>query len=275
MEYFEKFKNFLFGNSHSSKQAEIPSQRNRLPEYYNDQSKERENFFSNEPPTFTPRHFEMFSDPIKMHEYFEQQMNEMLKNFGFHEFGQNLFGGFNENSDFDKMLEDAPQSSGNLRDQFLKKGYEKPSPPRLDKNLDDQLNVGDFDSIFGRKDNHNTLVPYQESQQPSTQNKTLFFGQSVSKKIVRNPDGSVEKHSTVRDNDGNEETTITRQLGDKEVTIIKKRDKFGKEEIIENLINVDENEKNSFLAPPLPSQPHSDNSDNNPFNNFPFKKFFK
>lgn len=62
----------------------------------------------------------------------------------------------------------------------------------------------------------------------------------------------METHRTVRDNEGNEETTITRKIGDKEHTVTKRRDKNGKEEIIENLVNLDEKDLDSFLHKKLP-----------------------
>lgn len=61
----------------------------------------------------------------------------------------------------------------------------------------------------------------------------------------------METHTTVRDNEGNEQVTIRKVIGDKEVSITKKRNKNGQEEIIENLVNVDENEKNKFLPNPF------------------------
>lgn len=53
------------------------------------------------------------------------------------------------------------------------------------------------------------------------------FGQSISTKIIRKPDGSVEQHRTVRDSEGNEETTITQQFGDNTRTVVIKKDKNG------------------------------------------------
>lgn len=60
----------------------------------------------------------------------------------------------------------------------------------------------------------------------------------------------METQRTVRDHEGNEETTITRKQGDKEYSIVKKRDKDGKEETIENLVNLDEKEVDRFLPKP-------------------------
>lgn len=66
------------------------------------------------------------------------------------------------------------------------------------------------------------------------------FGQSMSTRIVKLPDGSVEQHKTVRDSEGNEEITVTRQIGDKKYTVVTKKDKTGAETKIEDLYNMDE-----------------------------------
>lgn len=72
----------------------------------------------------------------------------------------------------------------------------------------------------------------------------------------------------MRDSQGNEETTIRRKVDDKEYTITKRRDKDGKEETIENLVNLDEKEVDKFFPkqdmPQLHQQPW-------PF----FDRFFK
>ena len=73
---------------------------------------------------------------------------------------------------------------------------------------------------------------------PKTSIRT--FGSSVSTQIVRRPDGSVEERRTVRDTDGNEETRITRQIGDKMHTIVTKKAKDGSEIKSEDIVNMDE-----------------------------------
>lgn len=68
------------------------------------------------------------------------------------------------------------------------------------------------------------------------------FGSSMSTRIVRRADGSVEQHKTVRDSEGNEETTVTRQIGDKVHTVVSKRAKDGTEEKTEDIVNMNESE---------------------------------
>ena len=74
----------------------------------------------------------------------------------------------------------------------------------------------------------------------------FFSGRATSTQIIRRSDGTLEKRQTFRDSEGNEQTTVTRQIGDKMHEIITKRDKTGAETKTENLINMDESKKNGF-----------------------------
>lgn len=90
---------------------------------------------------------------------------------------------------------------------------------------------------------------------------------------------SVEIHKTTRDSQGNEETTITRQMGDKQYTVTTRRDKSGKEERIEDMVNMDEKDIDGFLGiwnrPKLPPPPSPSHSHDDPNRYFPFDKYFK
>nr|XP_023028952.1 uncharacterized protein LOC111517134 [Leptinotarsa decemlineata] len=182
-------------------------------------------------------------------------------------------------------LEDLePRNSPNVRDQFLKSGYEKPTQSNTDKedkDLDNKILSGDLGSVFGsglekeitpydKKTSENfhygTMTPY-ERQTP----QNFFYGKSQTMKTVVNPDGSTETHSNVRDNDGNEEMSVCRRIGDKEYCIVRKRDKSGKEEVTEHFVNMDESEKDIFSKPSgsnlITEEPSG--------SRFPFDKFFK
>lgn len=56
---------------------------------------------------------------------------------------------------------------------------------------------------------------------------------------VRHSDGTMEEKRTVTDSQGNTETTIKYQLGDKTRTIVTKRNKDGVETQTESFVNVD------------------------------------
>uniref|UniRef100_A0A4W6FDB6 HCLS1 associated protein X-1 n=1 Tax=Lates calcarifer TaxID=8187 RepID=A0A4W6FDB6_LATCA len=101
-------------------------------------------------------------------------------------------------------------SSGNpLRDFMLKTpdSYTRgpqPGPSREPRNddLDSAVSSGGLDQI---------LMP-PAGQAPS-QPRTRSFFQSVTVTKVVKPDGTVEERRTVRDSQGNEETTVTRSGG--------------------------------------------------------------
>ncbi|XP_018577501.1 uncharacterized protein LOC108915840 [Anoplophora glabripennis] len=230
-----------------------------------DQSDNEESRRSPNPRDDIRPSFHVFSDPLEMHRYFEYQMNEILKFFGAQEFDNGIFSNFHSNLPAlqeDTEFNEGENSSKYLREQFLKSGYEKPSQKhfeKMDKDIDGRIQLGDLDSVFGRKRNRNS----------NHTSEGYFFGQSQSIKTIRNPDGSIETHRTVKDNKGNEETTVCQKIGDKEFCIIKKKDKYGKEEIIENLINMSEEEKNSLFKDKFPTEKHD-----GPKNDL-FDKFFR
>lgn len=188
--------------------------------------------------------FNIFTNPLEMHRYFEQQMNEFLKQFQMEDHGpfSGIFGGVPEFP----MIEDRGQEpSGNLREQFIKPGYEKSkesgnSSRKMDTDVDEKFQMGDLDTILKKPER--PVIPFE--QKPQTEMRV--FGQSVQYKTVRNSDGSVEIQKIVKDNSGNEERTITRKFGDKEHTITIKRDREGREERTENLINMNDNDSSQL-----------------------------
>lgn len=225
-----------------------------------------EDFFSGDP--FSRRNFDVFSDPIQMHKYFEQQMNDVLRIFGL--YGNTEFSIGIPNSPLDGSSQTPPsgysENPQNLRDQFLKQGYEKPVTnysEMVDKDLDDNVKNGDVSKILEEKFD-NKVMPY-EREKP----KNFFFGASQTIRTIQNPDGSVETHRTTRDNEGNEETTVCHKIGNKEYCVIKKKDKYGKEEVSENFVNMNENDKDIFI------KPKSNKQDEHPYGTSDFwSKFF-
>jgi len=78
-----------------------------------------------------------------------------------------------------------------------------------------------------------------ETKKSSVPN-SFSIGRSVRKEIIRRSDGSVEKKQVIKDNAGNEETVISREMGDKTYVVTIRKDKNGIETRSENLINMDE-----------------------------------
>lgn len=66
------------------------------------------------------------------------------------------------------------------------------------------------------------------------------IGKSVRKEIIRRADGTIEKKQIIKDSEGNEETIVSREIGDKKYVITTKKDKDGVETKSEDLINMDE-----------------------------------
>lgn len=69
---------------------------------------------------------------------------------------------------------------------------------------------------------------------------TFSISRSVRKEIIHRPDGTVEKKQIIKDHEGNEETIISKEMGDKTYVVTIKKDKDGIETRSEDLINMDE-----------------------------------
>ncbi|XP_048476252.1 HCLS1-associated protein X-1 [Rhincodon typus] len=76
------------------------------------------------------------------------------------------------------------------------------------------------------------------------QTRSYFKSVSVSKVVL--PDGSVEERRVTRDGEGNEETTVTRAHGEQSYTTVTRRDAQGKEERTEEMVNMDDSERQRF-----------------------------
>lgn len=74
------------------------------------------------------------------------------------------------------------------------------------------------------------------------------------------------------DKNGNKETTVNHKFGEKEYTITTKVDKNGKQEVIENFVNIDENEAKNLMA--RTNRNDVDLTERDPHWNL-FEKFFK
>lgn len=237
------------------------------------------------------RNFNVFTDPLEMHRYFEHQMDEMLKSFGGF-FGSDNFFGFNAQipslappeSQFPSV--EQPPENDNLRARLLKPGYENRDYSKRDQVIDDRvIHAGDLDELLKEKgptyrkgvDEDGVVSPYQ--RKPILP-QIRSFGQSMSSKTIRRPDGTTEIHKTVRDSSGNEETVVTRQMGDKQYTVTVRTDKEGRQETCEEFINMDEQElpkfKDYWSQGNLPQNDGTNNTVDDINKLFPFfDKFFK
>lgn len=198
-------------------------------------------------------HFRIFSDPLEITKHFESQMDNLLKTFffGFHQEDPNMFP---------PALPFTNQPDENLRDKMLKPHSDNFSEatPKLDVDLDGKVTVDNFANVW---DKYNEPTQYKSSATVVMQRK----------EFIRKPDGTIEQKRIIKDNDGNEEITVSRQIGDKLHTITTKKDKDGVETKTEDLVNIDKNDvsRNHWLFP-------NDNNINIPnISIFPWKNFFK
>ncbi|XP_020278514.1 HCLS1-associated protein X-1 [Pseudomyrmex gracilis] len=215
-------------------------------------------------------HFNIFSDPLEMAKYFESQMDNMLKNFGF---GHNSFfrmlPGIEEDIKALPFAEHEPERNIDidLREKMLKSKPEifgeQNHEQKIDTDVDGKITTEEFSKLW----NKGSL----ETVKPSAPH-SFSFGRSVRKEIVRNPDGTIEEKQVIRDSKGNEETIISRVIGDKRYVVTTKKDKNGFETKSEDLFNIDENELKEFTQK---WKPKSDTDTNQPIlSRFPWDKFF-
>nr|XP_033340645.1 uncharacterized protein LOC117228770 isoform X1 [Megalopta genalis] len=195
-------------------------------------------------------HFHIFNDPLEITRQFESQIDNLMKSF---------FGFHHEENMFSPAL--PPPQEGNLREEMLKRNSDDFSEvtPKEDINLDGKVTPDNFSNIWNTYNEPNRF-----------KSTTVFM---TRKEFIHKPDGTIEQKQIIKDNEGNEETTISRQIGDKLHTITTKKDKNGVETKTEELINIDESELkgNKWLLP-------NDNSSNSPnisWSYFPWKQFFK
>lgn len=227
-----------------------------------------------------PFGFKIFSSPHEIHRFFEKQMNEMMKTFQMFDSDPMIgIGDFHSieppHDDYDGD-DGGPRTGRSLRDELFKPGYQYKRPgikghledKKEDYDLDESLKGSSLGEILDAKPSLRIGV---DDELPSPGLQTRVFGKSVTSKTVRKPDGSVEHHKTIRDSQGNEETTITRQIGDKKHTVITHTDANGVIKRNETFQNMDEGEIEEFkkrwnIKPELDSKMTKDGID--------FKNFF-
>ena len=254
---------------------------------------------------FTSRGFSVYTDPFEMNRFFDQQLDEMLKIFG-HSFGfgsrngEGQFGGFGHGNS--RMIplepESEPECPSTARDFMWR---EDSRQPRVDTEVDsDTLDMRELDELM--KNRNHPVIPRQEQRPhnmwdlfatqsferrdlpgPSSEGSSFYsFGSSMSQRSVSGPNGSVETTRTVRNSDGSEVITVTKQLGDKSYEVVTNRDRDGTVSTEERLVNISEQELDKFKVDlrekkELGSQPRDDMMTAPPYDQLLpslWKKFF-
>ncbi|XP_044592252.1 HCLS1-associated protein X-1 isoform X2 [Cotesia glomerata] len=226
-------------------------------------------------------HFQIFTNPLEMSRYFESQIDSMMRDFFNFSFNQDFTTGeaiTDHQNNLPELLPPSTSRKLSPRDEVFKPGYDFASENphdknyKIDKDLDGKISAEDFSRIWKDVD-ETQLVPKNESPVvPRSRFNFSSFGKSVTSQTIRRPDGSVEERQSVTDSEGNCETTIKRQIGDKIYTSVTKRDKYGVESKTENFENIPESEVKNFDSNWKPTEEPKINSE--PLNKFPWEQFF-
>lgn len=161
--------------------------------------------------------------PFHHHHHEDESRNDD----GILSFPSPFFGNMFPFNSHGRSLMDEPRIPEKLGDQDLDNDLDSPS---LDRILDSQSPQQPID-IFGNR-------------APSNHMSSAFKFSTITKKV--NPDGSIETTSRKRDSEGNEEVTVTRNLGDQSHTTISKKNSAGEEEKVENFVNMEESDMEEF-----------------------------
>jgi len=117
--------------------------------------------------------------------------------------------------------------------------------PTIDKDLDNNLDESDIgDLLSSHKSRESQDISFRSPNSQGTASSSTFKYSTFSRKM--NADGSVETTSTKRDSNGNEEVTVTRNIGEQTHSVITKKSKDGNEEKVENFVNMEKDDLQEF-----------------------------
>merc|ERR1711997_162320 len=174
-------------------------------------------------------------------------------------------------------MEPEPECPSHARDLMWRDDSQQ---PRVDTELDtDTVDMRELDELM--RNRNKPRIPRHERpsnildlfstpsfdrpEMPSSNQGNSFFsfGSSMSQRSVAGPNGSLETTRTVRNSDGSEVVTVTKQLGDKSYEVVTNRDKDGTVSTEERLVNISEQELEKFKVDlkenkELLSQPRDD-----------------
>ncbi|XP_044743918.1 uncharacterized protein LOC123306106 [Chrysoperla carnea] len=131
-----------------------------------------------------------------VHSFLQEQLNDLLEHF-------NLDSNFPNdiNRPFSNNM--IPYKPGTLRELFLKPGFQDScqAKPNADNDLDERAIQGDLPTFIDEGPNPNN--------KQSPQRQTSVFSRSIITRTIRQPDGTYVTEKVTRDQDGNEEKTVT------------------------------------------------------------------
>lgn len=182
--------------------------------------------------------FNVLTDPLEMHRFFEQQMNEMLRSFQQWNI-PDMFG----HVDMPALEYPEEHKSKNLRDQVLKPSFTPAKTweeEKVDTDLDAKVRKSGIGSIITEGE-----APYAQQVSPFNPGCRSFTSKSIIRRSNRRPDGSVEQEEIVRDSSGNEKRTVTHTIGDQSHIVITESGPDGTKQV-DQLINIDEDKVKEF-----------------------------
>jgi len=185
---------------------------------------------------------QVFTNPLEMESFFSEQFDEILKQFGF---GQFSGPGFYGSQVHPGMMAPPSEDDNNTdesgaRDFMLKKddhpGYIRSNQLKDRQDLEiDQVTPDDLDKLYSHDVQPQQKFPhFPQGPNFGHHGGSFSFGHSFSSKSVRMPDGSMEEHQTVKDNEGRETVTVTKKTGEECLTIKTIKHPDGREERIES-----------------------------------------
>lgn len=236
-----------------------PRQERRFPD--DGRSTETDGF------NFHSRGFSVYTDPLEMNRFFDQQLDEMLRMFG-HSFGfgsghgeAHSYGGFGPGANRMIPMEPVEPDSdiqAHARDFMLKDDGQQ---PRVDIEVDsDSVDMKELDQLMKSRDNpcdfhHHPrqnnlwdLFPRPSLERRDEGERLHSFGGgsiSVTQRTVTG-NGCQETTRTVKNGDGSEVVTVTKQVGDKSYETVTSRTRDGAVSTEERLVNITENELDQF-----------------------------
>jgi len=126
--------------------------------------------------------------------------------------------------------------------------FERPGI-KMDTDLDADFEKGkgDFSALFASETSPVFELPSKNvpHSSPGPSQPTSTF-RSISVSTTRGADGRIEERRTVHNGSGNEESTVTRKMGDQTWSQTTKRRPDGSEELSEETVNLDNKEKENF-----------------------------
>ena len=164
-------------------------------------------------PPNQQRHFGVFSSPLEMESFFNQQLDEMLKQFGFGQFGSpGFFGSVNPTPGPEQgvpFVQEQDEGEGS-RDFMLKKEWDhNRDHDHRDKEINEPTQE-DWNRLFPGRQQQQRGMHHHPRQDPFS----FFSGSSFSSSTVTNPDGTIEQRKTIRNSDGSETAIVSKKHGD-------------------------------------------------------------